>query len=205
MSDARPQLPDGLVIVVKRECATCQMVEPLLETIACDAGPLTVYTQDDPSFCASVGAVHDSDLAVSWHYDIETVPTMLVIRNGRETDRTLGWSRDEWRRVTGIASLGDELPVMRPGCGSMSVDPDLVDSLRARFTNDTIASRHVEFSAAEDEFEAMFARGWTDGLPVVPPTLARVDRFMQFTGSYRGNHFHRRMSREHKESYFYPR
>ena len=30
-------------------------------------------------------------------------------------------------------------------------------------------------------------------------------RFMQFTGSYRGNHFHRRMSREHKESYFYPR
>ena len=109
MSDARPLLPDGLVIVVKRECATCQMVEPLLETIACDAGPLTVYTQDDPSFGASVGAVHDSDLAVSWHYDIETVPTVLVIRNGRETDRTFGWSRDEWRRVTGIASLGDEI------------------------------------------------------------------------------------------------
>jgi glycosyltransferase involved in cell wall biosynthesis len=30
-------------------------------------------------------------------------------------------------------------------------------------------------------------------------------RFMQFTGSYRGNHFHRQMSRELKESYFYPR
>lgn len=30
-------------------------------------------------------------------------------------------------------------------------------------------------------------------------------RFMQFTGSYRGNHFHRKMSRELKESYFYPR
>jgi rhamnosyltransferase len=30
-------------------------------------------------------------------------------------------------------------------------------------------------------------------------------RFMQFTGSFRGNHFHRKMSRELKESYFYPR
>jgi rhamnosyltransferase len=30
-------------------------------------------------------------------------------------------------------------------------------------------------------------------------------RFMQFTGSYRGNHFHRQVSRELKESYFYPR
>jgi len=181
MTDTRPLLPDGLVIIVKRECATCQMVEPLLETIACDAGPLTVYTQDDPSFGASVGAVHDSDLAVSWHYDIETVPTVLVIRNGRETDRTFGWSRDEWRRITGIAGLGEELPAMRPGCGSMSVDPDLVDSLRARFTNDTIVSRHVEFSASEDEFEAMYARGWTDGLPVVPPTRERVLRMLTGT------------------------
>lgn len=30
-------------------------------------------------------------------------------------------------------------------------------------------------------------------------------RFMQFTGSYRGNHFYRRLSRELKEAYFYPR
>lgn len=30
-------------------------------------------------------------------------------------------------------------------------------------------------------------------------------RFMQFTGSFRGNHFHRQMSRELKEGYFYPR
>jgi rhamnosyltransferase len=30
-------------------------------------------------------------------------------------------------------------------------------------------------------------------------------RFMQFTGSFRGNHFHRMMSQELKESYFYPR
>lgn len=30
-------------------------------------------------------------------------------------------------------------------------------------------------------------------------------RFHQFKGSFRGNHFHRRLSREMKEAYFYPR
>jgi len=30
-------------------------------------------------------------------------------------------------------------------------------------------------------------------------------RFQQFTGSYRGNHFHRQLSRDMKDAYFYPR
>ena len=42
-------------------------------------------------------------------------------------------------------------------------------------------SRHVEFSSAEDEFEAMYARGWTDGLPVIPPTRERVLRMLTGT------------------------
>ena len=46
---ARPNLPDGLVVVVKEECETCRMVAPLLPSIA-EHGPLTVYTQDDPAF-----------------------------------------------------------------------------------------------------------------------------------------------------------
>jgi hypothetical protein len=157
------------------------MIEPLLESIACDAGPLTVYTQDDPTFGSSVGSIHDNDLSYSWHHNIETVPTVMVVRQGKEVDRTFGWSRDEWRRITGIQSLGDELPAMRPGCGSMSVDPDIVDHLRAKFTGDTLASRHVEFSTSEDEFEAMYARGWSDGLPVVPPTRERVLRMLTGT------------------------
>ena len=174
-------LPDGLVLVLKKECATCRLVEPLIARIAEGDTQLTVWVQDDPSFVGGVGALHDADLSVSWHNGIETVPTLMVVRDGRETERTIGWSRDDWRRITGIADLGGDLPATRPGCGSMSVDPDLVDALRARFSGDTLSARHVEFSAAEDEFEAMFARGWTDGLPVVPPTRERVLRMLSGT------------------------
>ena len=181
MSTTAPLLPNGFVVIVKHECATCQMVEPVLAAIAASGAPLTVYTQDNPDFPESVPHTHDSTLAVSWHYDIETVPTLLVIENGVEVDRTFGWSQAEWQRITGIESLGADLPATRPGCGSMSVDPDRVDALRAAFTDSPVISRHIEFSSAEDEFEAMYARGWTDGLPVIPPTRERVLRMLTGT------------------------
>jgi hypothetical protein len=177
----KPQLPDGLVAIVKRECATCVMVDPLFANIAASGTPLTVYTQDDPTFPTSVSAIHDADLSVSWHYDIETVPTLLRIENGEEVDRTFGWSKDAWQKFTGITDLGADLPVMRPGCGSLSVDPNLEDELRVRFTSSTLHSRHVELASAEDEFESMFTRGWTDGLPVIPPTPERVLRMLTGT------------------------
>ena len=177
----KPQLPDGLVAIVKRECATCVMVDPLFANIAASGTPLTVYTQDDPTFPTSVSAIHDEDLSVSWHYDIETVPTLLRIENGVEVDRTFGWSKDAWQKFTGITDLGADLPVMRPGCGSLSVDPNLEDELRVRFTSSTLHSRHVELASAEDEFESMFTRGWTDGLPVIPPTPERVLRMLTGT------------------------
>ena len=180
MATDAPVLPDGLVVIVKRECATCQMVEPVLVSML-SRTPLTVWAQDDPEFCASAGALHDADLSVSWHHDIETVPTLIKVENGREVERTVGWSRDEWQRITGIDNLGEQLPSTRPGCGSMSVDPDIVDRLRARFSGSPVVSRTVEFADAEDEFEAMFARGWTDGLPVVPPTCERVLRMLTGT------------------------
>ena len=169
-------LPDGLVVIVKEECETCRMVAPLLAQFEC-----TVYTQDDPAFPHSVVPVHDADLAVSWHHEIETVPTLIKVMNGIEIERTVGWSRAEWQRITGIGHLGDALPVMRPGCGSLSVDPDRVDGLRARFSGHVLTSRRIEIADLDDEMELMFDRGFTDGLPVVPPTEERVLRMLTGT------------------------
>ena len=44
-----------------------------------------------------------------------------------------------------------------------------------------LASRRVELGASEDPIEAAFARGWTDGLPVTPPTEERVARMLEGT------------------------
>ncbi|MFP5487534.1 MAG: thioredoxin [Acidimicrobiia bacterium] len=177
----KPQLPDGLVAIVKRDCETCRMVVPVLRQLR-DAVGLTVYTQDDADFPDDPAGVHDADLAVSWHHDVETVPTLVRVVDGVEVERTVGWLRSDWEQLTGLADLGPGLPPMRPGCGSKSVDPDLVDELRARHGGSVLRSRRIEVADAEDEIEMMFARGWTDGLPVVPPTEARVLAMLEGTG-----------------------
>ncbi len=174
----RPTLPDGLVAVVKRDCPTCVLVGPVLSDLA-ERSELTVFTQDDPTFPADgEWVVFDNDLAVSWHHDIETVPTLLKVVGGEPTERTEGWSREEWEQFTGVDDLGTDLPEWRPGCGSLSVDPSLTDELAVRFSGSVLQSRRVEIAALEDDWEAMWDRGWSDGMPVVPPTEARVLRML---------------------------
>ncbi len=180
---SRPALPDGLVAFVKRDCPTCVLIEPVLEQLVTgnDAPSLTVYCQDDPTFPATVEPIDDTDLAVSWHHDIETVPTLVRVVDGEEVERTVGWSRNHWEQLSGCSGLGTELPDMRPGCGSLSVDPNLADALAARFGGSGLAARRVEVGTLEDQIEAMFDRGWSDGLPLVPPTEARVLRMLAGT------------------------
>lgn len=173
---------EGFIAVVKRDCPTCVLVEPALRELDARDVPLLVYTQDDPTFPAGVRqVVDDTDLERSYRLDIETVPTLIRVESGREQARIVGWLRDEWRRFTGQAEIGAGLPEYRPGCGSLSVEYGMPEKLAIRFGDTALRARRVEIAALEDEFEAMDARGWTDGLPVVPPTEARVLRMLAGT------------------------
>ena len=177
-----PALPAGLVAIVKRDCPTCELVAPVLGELAARGG-LTVYSQDDPSFPSGLGAVDDTSLEVSWHHEIEAVPTLLkVAADGSEEQRAVGWHREEWESLSGLTGLGAELPDWRPGCGSRSVDPDLAPDLAVRFGRSTLRSRRVELAVLEDEVEALFERGWSDGLPLVPPSERRVLAMLEGTG-----------------------
>jgi hypothetical protein len=168
---------DGLVAVVKQDCPTCRLVEPVLAGL----DGVRVYSQDDPAFPASGGGVrHDTALDVSLALDIRTVPTLLRFADGGEVGRTEGWLRGAWEDLTGVAGLGEGLPDHRPGCGSRTADPELADELLVRSRGGVLRSRRIEL-ALEDEIEAAYERGWSDGLPVVPPTPARVLRMLDGT------------------------
>ncbi len=176
-----PVLPEGLVVIVKEDCPTCELIVPVLKQLT-SGNQLTVFSQDEPNFPEGIeDQQFDGDLAISWHHNIETVPTLLVIEDGKETARTVGWSRSQWESITGVSQLGVELPDHRPGCGSLSVDPSLSADLELRFGSSTMRARRVDFASLEDTHEALFDRGWTDGLPVVPPSEARVMAMLEGT------------------------
>src|SRR4051794_33176205 len=176
VAEALAALPDGVIAVVKRDCPTCVMVAPVLHELA-DAGVLAaVVSQDDPAFSSDlhlgvgVGLVDDRELDTSFALDIDTVPTLLTWKGGGEVERTVGWSRERWGALTGVAGLGADLPDMRPGCGSRTHDPDIAEQHAIARVVPKLRSRRFDMGAGEDEMEALFARGFTDGLPVVPPT-----------------------------------
>jgi hypothetical protein len=80
-----------------------------------------------------------------------------VLDRGEEIERVVGWDADAYERLLAVELPGE--PRRKPGCG-------------ARWTDGYDAPGGL------DELEDMFERGWTDGLPVVPPTRERVDAML---------------------------
>ena len=173
---------DGVVAVVKRDCPTCVLVAPVLAELAHGGAVAAVVSQDDPDFPPGVAdVVDDRALDLSWRMSIETVPSLVRFSEGAEVARVEGWRRADWEDLLGIGSLGEGLPDYRPGCGSLSVDPARAEELAVRHGAGRLRSRRVSLADLEDEAEALFERGWTDGLPVVAPTEARVLRMLEGT------------------------
>ncbi|HLJ68861.1 MAG TPA: thioredoxin family protein [Chloroflexota bacterium] len=177
----RSGIPDGIVAVVKEDCPTCHLVAPVLRELVERGVPLTVYTQDDPTFPPGIDATGDTQLETSYRLKIEAVPALLRIEGGCVVARTAGWSRADWEALTGVTGLGPGLPELRPGCGSRSVEPGVAEELAVRYGRERLQARSVELAELEDEIEACFDRGWTDGLPVVPPTPLRVIQMLEGT------------------------
>ena len=163
-----------LIAVVKRECETCKLVEPVLAQIRA-AVPLSLYSQDDPAFPEALGgATDDRALERSWQLKVETVPTLIRFEAGREISRVAGWDRAAWERVTQMAALGAGLPAFQPGCGSRTQDPGMPEKLALAHGDLKLNARRIDVPDAEDAIEVAYDRGWADGLPVVPPTPLRV-------------------------------
>ena len=179
-------LPEnGFVAIVKRDCPTCNLIAPMLALLATGGTPLVVASQDDPTFPMEVaGVIDDASLGLSYRLDVEIVPTLIRFEGGHEVDRTFGWDRAEWARLTGRADFiayAPGLPAVQPGCGSKSVAPGVAEVLRARHGDTGLRSRQIDVDEWSDPIEACFERGWSDGLPVVPPTDERILRMLAGT------------------------
>ncbi|MEX2489964.1 MAG: hypothetical protein WD356_10620 [Pseudomonadales bacterium] len=167
------------IIVIKEDCPTCRLIEPVLGLLIANR-TVEVTCQDNPSWPDGITVTDDRALARSWALGIEIVPTLIRLEEGEEVERTEGWSRADWERITGM-SLTADIPDFRPGCGSCTVEPGMGEKLAVQFGQAQLHARCLELGDDEDDIEACFDRGWSDGLPVVPPTDLRVLRMLSGT------------------------
>src|SRR5262252_7894197 len=120
-------------------------------------------------------AAEDPPYETSHAYQLVSVPTAVLIdRAGTIAGTVTGWDHAALVALIGRAGalLGTGLavpeatePLLKPGCSSKAaIDPELAAAMSA--------------PAGTDDIEEMFERGWTDGLPVVPPTPDRVEAML---------------------------
>ena len=192
----------ALVCFVKEDCQTCNLVAPILEAFhracATDADVLLVgqslagnrILAERHQLTAPI--LDDSLCEVSFAWDFEIVPSIYwTDGEGRLLARADGFVREEWQalavKVTGDLEAAPidvdwaALPEWRPGCGSKHLDPDVHDRLQARAVGSPIRARRIEIASSDDVAEFMFDQGFSDGLPLVPPTPERVLRMLAGT------------------------
>lgn len=178
----------GVIAIVKRDCPTCELVAPVLVALQQRGVLDVVASQDDPQFPHGAVVTDDRSLERSWRLAIEAVPTIVRFEDGLETGRVVGWNTEQWTaffaRDDGPQALAEHvaaMPMWRPGCGSRTIEPGMPEKLAVQFDGALLAARRIDLAAGDDEWEQMFRRGWSDGLPVVPPTPERVMRMLSGT------------------------
>jgi hypothetical protein len=178
----------ALLLFVSEECPTSAMalrrLAPLCRGWAA-AGLTAAAVFEDPLEVAvrvarRLGwggpvASQDPPYGTSRAYGLVSVPTAVLIDGaGRIAGTVTGWDQPALAGLIGRAGelLHAELPapdaaepLLKPGCSSKAaIDPELAAAMAA--------------ASGGDELEEMFERGWTDGLPVVPPTQERVEAML---------------------------
>jgi len=178
----------ALLLFVSEECPTSAMAlrrlgplcgawqEAGLTATAVFEDPLEVAVRVARRLGWQAGvAAEDPPYRTSRAYRLVSVPTaVLVDRAGTIAGTVTGWDHAALVALIGRAGalLGAKLaipeatePLLKPGCSSKAaIDPELAAA--------------ISVQANTDDVEEMFERGWTDGLPVVPPTPDRVEAML---------------------------
>lgn len=133
---------NGAVVLAffKASCPVCKLAFPVygeLQRRYGDAIPVVGVAQDpvtildrwleEQGFEGPVLDDDENDFEVSMAFDIQTVPTLVLVEGGRVASVSEGWDRDrinEWaedlgrrtgRDTSPVSTDGDGRPVFRPG------------------------------------------------------------------------------------------
>ncbi len=203
LEDRERSFPNGkptLLCFVREECETCHLSMPVIEAVHRAFGSAinvwAIGQEDNAALIkhhkATVPMLDDMALKVSFGNKIEIVPTIILSdASGVEVIRWEGFHKGDWQELIGRLSQLSRLappgfdwvsyPESRPGCGSKSVEPGILERLVAEAEDSPLRARELEIAEHDDPFEFMFDQGLSDGLPVVPPTAERVIRMLNGT------------------------
>ncbi len=199
-----PGLQSGkkaIVIIFETDCPTCQLALPYLNSLERDSVQVIGLSQDDErstrEFVSQLKISYpvklDSGLKISRAYDPQNVPTFYLLDESGQVKQTLaGFDKqglNELAAAVGqppIAPADDGAPAWKPGCSSRHLEPEMQGTNShdsgaklMRRTGDP-ASR-ITLRDEEDLFEYCRQK-FGDALPVIPPTIEKVEAMVKASG-----------------------
>lgn len=191
-----------LLIFFETDCPTCRLAIPYVNRLASmiDSSDRIIGISQDGKrptrdLIEQTGinfpVVLDYDLKITKQYDPIAVPTLFLVGLDGVIQKTLGgFDKSELNQIasmmngmtTVIAEPFDGAPDSKFGCVSRHLEStgegEIAEAVNPYLRRGTRAPR-IELDESTDPFEYCMQFG--DPLPVVPPTVERVDRFLAET------------------------
>jgi peroxiredoxin len=182
-----------LLVFLETDCPTCRLSMPYLNKLAGQSMPVIGVSQDtEPitrQFAEQTGAafpIHvDNGLSLSRAFDPVAVPAFFLINaEGSVVKAHIGFDKDELNALAAQLGLGpvadpyDGRPQRKPGCSSRHLEPSDENAPAEPLNlHATAGARASRIDVSEDPFEYCY-RVFGDPLPVIPPTVERVEGMM---------------------------
>lgn len=191
-----PKGKPALLVFFETDCPTCQLALPYLNSLAQNSVQVLGISQDDEEntreFVRQLRITFpvevDHGLKLSRAYDPQSVPTIFLLDpSGRLLRNIVGFDKAGLNDLAAelgqppIAPEHDGNPAWKPGCGSRHLEPE------GSSTNGSGSTRllrriaepatRIRLEDQEDPF-AYCMRHFGDALPVVPPTVERVNAML---------------------------
>jgi thiol-disulfide isomerase/thioredoxin len=183
-----------LLVFLETDCPTCRLAIPYLNRLAEQSVSVIGISQDSDKptrqFIQQTSAVFpiqtDADLALSRAFDPVAVPAFVLIDgNGFVKRAQIGFDKDELNAIAAemgrrpVADPHDGAPQRKPGCSSRHLErSDSSPSPKPLNVYATIGMRASRIEVTGDPYEYSMHK-FGDPLPVVPPTVDRVDRMIR--------------------------
>jgi peroxiredoxin len=190
----------AVVVFFETDCPTCQLALPYLNSLAQNSIQVIGLSQDDElstrEFVSQLRISYpvelDTGLKISRAYDPQNVPTFYLLDESGQVQQTLvGFDKEGLNELAAamgqppIAPPDDGAPAWKPGCSSRHLEPE-VDGGAAEGGAKLLRRRgdpatRITLRDEEDPFEYCRQK-FGDALPVVPPTVERVEAMVKASG-----------------------
>jgi hypothetical protein len=158
------------VVFVTDDCPTCELTLRRLAAVradvavVCEAPAAAAARLAHQTGFGGLMLAEPAPYETSRAYGLDAVPTTVAIdADGAVAGAVVGWDAGALTSLLGIELAADP-PARKPGCAAKS-------------TYDA-AQLAADAAVEPDDGEALYKLGWTDGLPVVAPTPARVEAML---------------------------